>query len=29
MEQLVRISFTDTDKTAEDCLIRVLKNLYR
>lgn len=27
--KLVRISFSDTDKTAEDCLINVLKNLYR
>ena len=27
--KLVRISFTDTDKTAEDCLTRVLENLYR
>ena len=26
--KLVRISFSDTDKTAEDCLINVLKNLY-
>ena len=29
MEKLVRISFSDTDKTAEDCLTRVLMNLYR
>lgn len=28
-EKLVRISFSDTDKTAEDCLTNVLKNLYR
>ncbi len=27
--KLVRIRFSDTDKTAEDCLINVLKNLYR
>ena len=27
--KLVRIRFTDTDKTAEDCLTRVLENLYR
>ena len=27
--QLVRIRFSDTDKTAEDCLTRVLENLYR
>ena len=27
--KLVRISFTDTDKTAEDCLTRVLENLYK
>ena len=27
--KLVRISFTDTDKTAEDCLTNVLKNLYK
>lgn len=27
--KLVRISFSDTDKTAEDCLTRVLENLYR
>ena len=27
--KLVRISFTDTDKTVEDCLTRVLENLYR
>ena len=27
--KLVRISFLDTDKTAEDCLTNVLKNLYR
>lgn len=27
--KLVRISFSDTDKTAEDCLTNVLKNLYR
>lgn len=27
--KLVRISFSDTDKTAEDCLTRVLMNLYR
>ena len=26
--KLVRISFTDTDRTAEDCFINVLKNLY-
>ena len=26
--KLVRISFSDTDKTAEDCLTNVLKNLY-
>ncbi len=28
-EKLVKISFSDTDKTAEDCLTRVLMNLYR
>ncbi len=28
-EKLVRVSFSDTDKTAEDCLANVLKNLYR
>ena len=27
--KLVRISFSDTAKTAEDCLTNVLKNLYR
>ena len=27
--KLVRISFTDTDKTAEDYLTNVLKNLYK
>ena len=27
--KLVRISITDTDKTAEDCLTNVLKNLYK
>ena len=27
--KLVRIRFSDTDKTAEDCLTRVLENLYR
>ena len=27
--KLVRIRFLDTDKTAEDCLTRVLENLYR
>ncbi len=27
--KLVRIRFSDTDKTAEDCLTIVLKNLYR
>ena len=27
--KLVRISFTDTDKTAEDCPTNVLKNLYK
>ncbi len=27
--KLVRINFSDTDKTAEDCLTRVLENLYR
>ena len=27
--KLVRIGFSDTDKTAEDCLTRVLMNLYR
>lgn len=26
---LVRMRFSDTDKTAEDCLTNVLKNLYR
>ena len=26
--KLVRIRFSDTDKTAEDCLTNVLKNLY-
>lgn len=25
----VRISFSDTDKTAEDCLTKVLMDLYR
>ncbi len=28
-KKLVRISFTDTDKTAEDSLTNVLKNLYK
>lgn len=27
--KLVRIRFSDTDKTAEECLINVIKNLYR
>ena len=27
--KLVRISFSNTDKTAEDCLTNVLMNLYR
>ena len=27
--KLVRMSFSDTDITAEDCLTNVLKNLYR
>lgn len=27
--KLVRISFSDTDKTVEDCLTKVLENLYR
>lgn len=27
--KLVRIRFSDADKTAEDCLTRVLENLYR
>ncbi len=27
--KLVRIRFSNTDKTAEDCLTRVLENLYR
>ncbi|MCX4248377.1 MAG: hypothetical protein OSJ65_01280 [Bacilli bacterium] len=27
--KLVRIRFSDTDETAEDCLTRVLENLYR
>lgn len=27
--KLVRIRFSDTDKTAEDCLTNILKNLYR
>ena len=27
--KLVRISFSDTDKTVEDCLTRVLMNLYK
>ena len=27
--KLVRISFSDTDKNAEDCLTNVLMNLYR
>lgn len=27
--RIVRIRFSDTDKTAEDCLTNVLKNLYR
>ncbi len=27
--KLVRIRFSDTDKTAEDCLTNVLKNLYK
>ena len=27
--RLVRIGFSDTDKTTEDCLTRVLENLYR
>ena len=27
--KLVRIRFSDTEKTADDCLTNVLKNLYR
>ncbi len=27
--RLVRIRFSDTDKTADDCLTNALKNLYR
>ncbi len=27
--KLVRIRFSDTDKTADDCLTNALKNLYR
>ena len=27
--KLVKMSFSDTDKTVEDCLTRVLENLYR
>ncbi len=27
--KLVRIRFSDTDKTADDCLTNVLQNLYR
>ena len=27
--RLVKISFSDTDKTDDDCLTNVLKNLYR
>ncbi len=27
--KLFRMSFSDTDKTAEDCLTRVIENLYR
>ena len=27
--KLVRIRFSNTDKTAEDCLTNVLENLYR
>ena len=27
--KLVRIRFSDTDKTADECLTNVLKNLYR
>ena len=27
--KLVRIRFSNTDKTAEDCLTKVLENLYR
>ncbi len=27
--KMVRIRFSNTDKTAEDCLTNVLKNLYR
>ena len=27
--KLVKIRFSDTDKTAEDCLTSVLMNLYR
>lgn len=27
--RLVRIRFSDTEKTADDCLTNVLKNLYR
>lgn len=27
--KLVRIRFLDTDKTSEECLTNVLKNLYR
>lgn len=28
-EKLVRISFSNTDNTAEDCLTNILKNLYK
>ncbi len=27
--KLIRIRFSDTDKTAEDCLTSALKNFYR
>ncbi len=27
--KLVRIRFSETDKTVDDCLTKVLKNLYR
>ncbi len=27
--KLVRMNFSDTDKTIEDCLMRILENLYK
>lgn len=28
-DKLVRMSFSDTDKTTDDCLTNILENLYR